>query len=56
MTRQAAWIIIPLVLAIAGLEIGLLTLSHGSESLLSAAQIACGVLIILVIARALLRR
>jgi uncharacterized membrane protein len=53
---RIAWIVVPLVLAIVGLEIGMLTLPHGTERLLSVGEIVCGLAIVVVIARALLRR
>lgn len=51
---RLAWILIPLTLAIAGLEVGMLRLTLEPE--LAIGEIVCGVIIVLVIARALLRR
>ncbi len=54
MLARVLWIVLPLLLAIAGIETGLLTLPNGGEPLLSIAEIACGVLIVIVLAQALL--
>jgi uncharacterized membrane protein len=52
---RIAWILVPLVVAIIGLKFGMLTLPHGAEPFLSIGEIVCGLAIVIVIARALLR-
>jgi uncharacterized membrane protein YhaH (DUF805 family) len=52
--RRIAFILVPLVIAIIGLEVGMLRITLEPE--LAVGEIVCGVLIVLVIARALLRR
>ncbi len=49
-------VVIPLGLGIAAIEIGAISLVDGLEPVLSIAEIACGVTILLIFARAALRR
>jgi hypothetical protein len=56
MLSRVIWIFAPLGLAVAAIEVGMLTLPHGAEPVLSIAEIACGVLLAIVVAQPLLRR
>lgn len=53
---RVLWIVVPLIGAVVGIEVGSLTLTDGREPLLSIGEIACGVALVLVVARALLRK
>jgi hypothetical protein len=53
--RQVRWTI-PLLLAIAGIEVGLRTLPDGAGLILSFAEVACGIGIVVVLAKAALRK
>jgi hypothetical protein len=52
MRSRVLWIVLPLLLAIAGIEVGLLTLPRSNAPILLIAEIACGVVIVIVLVRA----
>jgi hypothetical protein len=56
MLSRVLWICGPLGLALPAVEVGMLTLPNGTEPVISIAEIIFGVLLIIIIARALLRR
>jgi hypothetical protein len=56
MLSRVIWIFAPLGLAVAAIEFGMLTLPNGTEPVLSLAEIVFGALVVIVVARALLRR
>ena len=52
---RIAWVVLPLALALVGIEIGCVSLVSQTEPVISIALIVCGLVIVGVMARAALR-
>lgn len=53
---EIAWIAVPLSLGIVAIEIGSISITAGTEPVLSTGEIICGVALILIVVRAMMQR